>query len=109
MALGNLAESINQCLRKPEPREPIHNILVATGGLRSTLPCLTVYSLLFGFEMVYLSEESDSLIELRPETTDDVLARAINWNAIGKDPGVGMSTYLRKILDFHNEHGNEYC
>lgn len=43
---------------------PDQPLMVVSGGFKSILPCLTVYSILFALKMVYLFEKSSSLVEI---------------------------------------------
>lgn len=101
-ALGNLATDINVALRESKTEDPIYNVLVATGGMRSTLPCLTIYSLLYGFELVCLSEESTDLLELRP--AQEGSEKKIPWDKVLIQRGRGgsmLQSYIRKAFDFY--------
>jgi hypothetical protein len=39
-------------------KQDIRNVAIVTGGFKSVIPCLTLYSLYFGIEMIYLYERS---------------------------------------------------
>ena len=110
-ALGNLADAINGKLLESKKNSPdkYYNVLVATGGMRSTLPCLTIYSLLYGFEMVCLTEESDALLELQPAKAG--AEKRIDWKSIlhNQKGGVGslLQSYIIKVLNFE-KGDNEY-
>lgn len=56
-ALGNLATILQEVLNDTE-KQPV---LVMTGGFKSIVPCLTIFSLIFGVPLVYLFEESAKL------------------------------------------------
>ena len=103
VALGNLADLMNGELRY----QPFTNILVATGGLRSTMPCLTIYSLLFGFEMIYMSEESTEPMELKPSNA----TLDVPWKKILAHDGRGgnkFKSYVNTAISFREKPNHRF-
>jgi putative CRISPR-associated protein (TIGR02619 family) len=50
--------------------EGLQNVLAITGGYKAVIPCLTVFSLVFGIEMYYLFEKSGRLQLLNATLVD---------------------------------------
>jgi len=65
-ALANLADLVAQNLRESTADDPWRNILVMSGGFKSAAPCLTIFSLLYGIELVYIFERCNELQSLHP-------------------------------------------
>ena len=65
-ALNCLAENVNFHLLDSDKSIRWYNVLVATGGFRSVMPCMTIFSLLYGLRLVYLFESSQHLQLLHP-------------------------------------------
>jgi len=67
LGMSDLVDKISVAIRPYRgEREHFENILVMSGGFKSAIPCLTLFSLFFGFEMVYLFEKSDVIQRLIP-------------------------------------------
>lgn len=60
------------------------NLFLVTGGFKSVLPCMTMLSLLYGVEMVYLFEHSPALqrFQLVQAKTDD---KVMQWRDVWVD------------------------
>lgn len=65
-AIENLALALHKHIRPVDKQNSWRNVIVMSGGFKSSIPCLTVFSLLFGLEMVYIFEQSDQLQSLHP-------------------------------------------
>ncbi len=55
-----LADQISEEIEIAE-KAKLKNLFVITGGYKAVIPCLTIFSLVFGIEMCYLFEKSDKL------------------------------------------------
>jgi hypothetical protein len=81
-----------------------HNILVMSGGFKSVIPCLTVFSLIYGLEMVYMFEFSRHLQSLHPiynyEDPESLKIWRETWNQMAKQGWAGQaSSFLRVALN----------
>ncbi len=67
-ALANLADIITKKLIEDKTDSHWKNIFVMTGGYKSTIPCLSLFSILYGTKLVYLFDEQNSkkVQELHP-------------------------------------------
>jgi putative CRISPR-associated protein (TIGR02619 family) len=105
-ALANLANTLINFLQESTKSDPWRNILVMSGGFKSAAPCLTVFSLLFGIELVYIFELSDRLQSLHPRVdlrNDE--ARKFwkkTWDGMYKQDWAaqGVSSYLMIALQY---------
>ncbi|WP_322508991.1 hypothetical protein [Anaerolinea sp.] len=60
--LGRELKEILTRITESQTKEP--PLMVISGGFKSILPCLTVYSMIFAVKMVYLFEQSSHLVEI---------------------------------------------
>lgn len=67
-AMENLATAIANTLVGYEENDPEEweNTFIMTSGFKSVIPCMTIFSLLYGVEMIYTFEESDAIQRLHP-------------------------------------------
>lgn len=66
-ALVNFTKAIKDNLTPNRTNDPWHNVLVATGGYKSTIICMTAVAFLYGIELIYMHEDSDELLPLYPQ------------------------------------------
>ena len=100
-AVGNLARKLLEHLK---PRQK--NIIVMTGGFKSVIPCLTIFSLVFGAELIYRFENSDKLQNLQArfaEPDDEKVWRKI-WKSLDQSdmlagPNECLSLALERWLE----------
>ncbi|NMB86863.1 MAG: hypothetical protein GYA17_00805 [Chloroflexi bacterium] len=64
----SLAGAILDCLRGAQDGSPVqwNNVFIMTSGYKSVIPCMTIYALLYGVEMVYTFERSEKIQSLHP-------------------------------------------
>jgi CRISPR/Cas system-associated protein Csm6 len=79
------------------------NILVASGGFKSVIPCLSMVSLVYGLRMVYMFELSANLQSLHPIYDQDPKTRKFwqdVWKKLIRQPGLTgrESSWMRTIL-----------
>lgn len=81
--LGRELQNILTQITKTQTKEP--PLMVISGGFKSILPCLTVYSIMFAVKMVYLFEQSSHLVEINTisEIKDEERLRKL-WEEMGK-------------------------
>ena len=84
-AMGTLANIISEYWQEPDDKITWHNIFAATGGFKSTLPCLTVFSLFYGIELIYLFEQSKHLQKLHPRYNFDSPQSRKFWAGVWED------------------------
>jgi hypothetical protein len=89
--------------RKNVKTPSAHNILVMSGGFKSVIPCLTVFSMIYGLEMVYMFEFSRHLQSLHPvynyEDPDSLKVWRKTWRQMAKQGWAGQaSSFLRVAL-----------
>lgn len=90
-ALLGFAETVKTYIDPNNPGRPPNSrdLFVATGGFKAVLPCLSLYSLIMGIEMVYLFEQSNYLHTLYPP---------INFNRQQKEQWQGAFIELRRMI-----------
>lgn len=113
-AMVSLAEFIRDNLKSHQLGRPAEyqNICVMSGGFKSIIPCLTMLSLIYGFELFYLFEESNLLQSVHPikEMEDigehqfwiEALKRLQANNLI--DPAPYLQTALQDRLDQNRQN-----
>jgi hypothetical protein len=114
VAMYQFAVIIGESLRESHPKEEIKNIFVGSGGFKSSLPLLTIYSFLFGIKLVYTFEYSSKLQSLNPRVDmEEESARLFwqsTWQKLKRQKWMGdenTSAYLQYILDYRiNVSGN---
>lgn len=62
--LQALSRAVNDIL--PKLKNPV---IIASGGYKSVIPCMTIYALLYAVPLIYLFEKSDQLVNLTPVVT----------------------------------------
>lgn len=78
---------------------PDQPLMVVSGGFKSILPCLTVYSILFALKMVYLFEKSSSIVEISTITdiTDEKKVRDL-WNKMAHSGIADSVAWFKEAL-----------
>lgn len=105
-AMYNLAAVIKGVLKENEKDDQWQNIFVGSGGFKTSLPLLTVYSFLFGITLVNTYEFSDKLQRLSPRVDMDNAASRKFWNDIWDKLNMKKwmadqtSRYLQLIMEF---------
>lgn len=105
-AMYNLATIIGGSLKESTPTKEIKNIFVASGGFKSSIPLLTIYSFLFGIKLVYTYEYSATLQSLNPRVNmEDETSKQFwkyTWDKMNQQKwlGEGGDNYLHQILNY---------
>lgn len=66
-ALVNFTQAVKDNLKPNKANDRWHNVLVATGGYKSVIICMTAVAFLYGIELIYMHEDSDELLPLYPQ------------------------------------------
>lgn len=106
-ATTNLARAISDELRPVSGSYDWHNMIVVTGGYKSIIPCATIFSFLFGVELVYLFEYSSKLQGLHPWLELDHEENKRDWGKFlkmiqknwGNEAGGCFSIAINKRLE----------
>ena len=113
VATTNLAEVFSDRLRSQTEHLAWHNILVITGGYKSIIPCATIYSMIFGVELVYIFERSNKLQSLHPWLELDVQKDRDDWKRfltmIQKNWGERAGGCFREAISKRLEGNNPYA
>jgi hypothetical protein len=80
--LETLALKLTDYLLPYSTEYPWNNILISSGGFKSIIPVMTLVSLLYGVEMVYMFEASHQLISLHPRLGLQEDAKRDEWNKV---------------------------
>lgn len=107
-ASNNLAKAIYDQLKPRTTQHNIRNIFIMTGGYKSVIPGLTLFSLFYGIELVYLFERSAYIQSLYPsisydEKTWDAWKRVIQ-NLYDLIPAEDDKNFMRTILKGRIDH-----
>lgn len=107
-ASNNLAKTIYDQLKPRTTQQNIRNIFIMTGGYKSVIPCLTLFSLFYGIELVYLFERSAYIQSLYPsinfdEKTWDAWKRVIQ-NLYDLIPAEDDKNFMKTILKGRIDH-----
>ena len=99
-ALKNLVSAIHNNMVPVHAKAEERNVLLMTGGYKSIIPSLTLFSVFYGFELVYLFEKSAFVHSLFPDIafSDEEWKqwRAAGQNLLKKNQ---ENEYLRLILE----------
>lgn len=99
-ALKNLVLAIHNNMVPVHAQAKERNVLLMTGGYKSIIPCLTLFSVFYGFELVYLFEKSAFVHSLFPDIafSDEEWKqwRTVGQNLLKKNQ---QNEYLRLILE----------
>lgn len=109
-ALYHLANVVARVLKQDRKDDPWENVFVSSGGFKTSLPLLTVYSFLFGITMVNTYEFSTRLQRLSPRIDmDNQQSRRFwsqTWERLNRQKWMADETsrYLQFIMDFRVEN-----
>jgi len=109
-AMYNLAYHIGESLKESSVNDKWENRFIASGGFKSIMPCLTLFSFLFGIKLIYTYEFSDVLQALHPrfnhENTEARKFWQKTWQSLTHQEwmSTGTSIYLQYILQYRKDH-----
>lgn len=83
-ALGALADRLVETKAKADEGGR-RLVLVMTGGFKSVVPCLTIFSLVWGVPLVYLFEKSDQLQRLHEQLGRTATGVSEFWQQVWND------------------------
>lgn len=85
-----------------------NNVIVITGGYKSTIPVLSIISLILGIDIFYLFERSTELIVIQPRfisKSKNLLEDWISiWKQFSENNDEALPTWLKTILDFRMKY-----
>jgi len=92
-------------IEKDKKQVPVQvPVLVMSGGFKSTIPCLTVYSLVFALQLVYLFEKSAKLNYLQPVVNlENIEKYQIFWKQLLEMKTVNHMEWFHEILKFKDQ------
>lgn len=102
-AMNNLVDIAFKSMKNHAETAGIQNAIVLTGGFKSTLPCLTLFAILYGIELIYIFEKSSqvqtlgTMIDLRDKSTRDEWIK--KWRFVLEKGRIDKDSFMYRLIN----------